>query len=219
MTTHTQQIQLPTGQKFSLDITWQKDVYEPLSQISTLRTAVKREKIFEAGQLAEFIYVVLSGAFKLQKDVQIMDFVGKQESIGALLTQPGARYPITCVCMNPGTLLEIPTSGFLKAKEQNPILRTYFEEQAFRRIQRFQDNMKFQATPVAARLANLLLGRSYFFAHHKVTRGEIAACLGTTTESVIRTLGDWQDQGLVASEGKILKILNPERLKEVQNER
>jgi CRP/FNR family transcriptional regulator, polysaccharide utilization system transcription regulator len=48
-----------------------------------------------------------------------------------------------------------------------------------------------------------------------VSRQEIADYCGLTKESVIRTLKDFKDEGLIILDGNYLKILNPEALKRI----
>ena len=46
----------------------------------------------------------------------------------------------------------------------------------------------------------------------KLTREELSTYVGTATETVIRLISDFKDQGLIESKGKQIKILNREGL-------
>ena len=46
-------------------------------------------------------------------------------------------------------------------------------------------------------------------------RDDLAKMVGTATESVIRVLSDFRDEGLIAVEGTKIKLLQPQKLQQV----
>ena len=48
-----------------------------------------------------------------------------------------------------------------------------------------------------------------------VSREDLAGIVGTSTESVIRTLSDFKDEKLIDINGRNISIINPEKLKKV----
>ena len=48
-----------------------------------------------------------------------------------------------------------------------------------------------------------------------LTREEIANLIGTATESAIRLISEFKNDGLIEVEGRNIKVLNPDRLKKL----
>lgn len=50
-----------------------------------------------------------------------------------------------------------------------------------------------------------------------ISRDDLAAMVGTATESVIRTLSDFKEEGLVTIQGSNITIVNEEKLRRMKN--
>jgi CRP-like cAMP-binding protein len=77
---------------------------------------------------------------------------------------------------------------------------------------------------VRKRTANALVRLKMRFQNDKeakfsmsISRDDLAAMVGTATESVIRTLSDFKEEGLVSIQGSSITILNEEKLRRMKN--
>jgi CRP-like cAMP-binding protein len=50
-----------------------------------------------------------------------------------------------------------------------------------------------------------------------ISRDDLAAMVGTATESVIRTLSDFKEEGLIKIQGSAITIVNEEKLRRMKN--
>jgi CRP-like cAMP-binding protein len=50
-----------------------------------------------------------------------------------------------------------------------------------------------------------------------ISREDLANMVGTATESLIRTLSDFREEGLVEINGSTITLLNTEKLKRMRN--
>jgi len=67
------------------------------------------------------------------------------------------------------------------------------------------------------RIAEALLFLREHFHEKNWTRKEISEWAGTTTETVIRTLADFEEEGLINQTGRLITILNREALLQKAN--
>jgi CRP-like cAMP-binding protein len=68
---------------------------------------------------------------------------------------------------------------------------------------------------VSTRVASSLLTLKKLYPDHLWTRTEIANFIASRTPTVIKTLGDFERQGLISQEGREIKILDEERLRAI----
>ena len=62
-------------------------------------------------------------------------------------------------------------------------------------------------------LAQRIYGKDYF--HLPLTRADLAELTGMSTESVVRVMKDFKDDGLIQTEGKEIKLINLEMLMKI----
>ncbi|GIV26534.1 MAG: hypothetical protein KatS3mg027_0348 [Bacteroidia bacterium] len=49
-----------------------------------------------------------------------------------------------------------------------------------------------------------------------MSRNDLSSLVGTATETLIRTLSDFKEEGLVEVKGSTIKILNEEKLRKIK---
>lgn len=87
-----------------------------------------------------------------------------------------------------------------------------------RKMNRIHEDKKFSTMSVESKLANFLLkfsgndvSNDTFLS--SVTRKDIANAIGTTPESVMRTLSTWSKKGIISESDKKLKIIDFHQMK------
>lgn len=184
-----------------------------------------REIVFRSGEPATHFGIVLSGAYKLSKigfngEESILHFSTLGDILaGLIMTQSQPKYPVTAQAMGPSRLLCIPRETYLAAWISNPALSGRIQVLMSTRLTRLHDLKAVGRAPVAAKIAALLV---QLMIEAKpgvqaeiplpITRKDIADSIGTTVETVIRTMSAWEKNGVLSTEAHEIKIHNVQEL-------
>lgn len=184
-----------------------------------------REILYRAGDSAESFALVLLGAFKLYRrdlsgNESIMHFASPGDTIGGLvMLNPEPIYPVTCASMGTSMVLKIPRETWIRVWARNAMLQQRINRMLYKRMTQIQDEKALARLPLAVRVATLLVtlferysGGSDRVLPIPVTRQEIADSVGSTVESVIRLLSEWNQEGIVSTESRQLEIVRLDRL-------
>lgn len=184
-----------------------------------------REQLYRQGDEADSFGVVLTGAYKLIKTSPdgaetILHFAIAGDVIGALLMR--AQYtslPVSAVAMGPSRFLKIPKLRYLEEWATKPELLMRVQNFVVNRLSHFRDQKAMLKSPLAARVAALLLtlsdSKSKSDQNQKqeipipLTRKEIAETLGSSVESVIRVMSEWSKSEIISTSDQQITILNP----------
>lgn len=197
------------------------DIYLENSQFHETEN---KKSIFKQGESAEYFYIVLKGIFKLHKTVNtnkdvVLNFSSKGDVIAALI-MPNANpvYPISATSIGTSESLKIPRHDYLNLWLQDSHLVRNLQNLIQEKMNRIHEDKKFSTMSVESKLANFLLKFSgndvsndtFLFS---VTRKDIANAIGTTPESVMRTLSTWSKKGIISESDKKLKIIDFDQMK------
>ena len=176
--------------------------------------------LFYSGNPGTGIYCVVSGTVKLES----LDDTGKSHLVqifkgGSLI---GYRalfseepYQSSGIVVDEAEICFIPKSAILELISKNPDLSLKFLMQLsndFRQMEmRLQRVSSHSATE---RIAEALLFLRENFNEKNWTRKEIAEWASTTPETVIRTLADFEKEGLIEQKGRTIRILNRAKILE-----
>ena len=197
--------------------------------ITSWRSFRSGATLFREGQTPHSVLLLLDGAVKLSTSSHtgrrlILQIAKPGEVLGLTATFSGDTYQITAETLYPSTLALIPRFEFFHFLARHP--------GAYRSVARelsLECNLACTrlrtiglATSVRAKLARLLLewsasGRpmeSGIQLHLSLTHGEIGECIGTSRETVTRTLNTFRRRRIVHLRGSILTILDFEALEE-----
>ena len=172
--------------------------------------------IFGPTEKAERFYVVLAGRVKLYKlsprgDEQILHLYGPGNAFAEAAVLGGGTYPAFAEAVEDTTLLEIGRRELRRAIEANPELAMGMMaglSAKLREFNRLIEELSLKEVP--ARLAGALLrladraGGDRF--RLKQTKRELAAQIGTVSETLSRALRRLQDAGLVSVRGAEITV-------------
>jgi CRP/FNR family transcriptional regulator len=205
---------LPTGQ------------LHDLASIALKKTFPRGTTIFSEGEEASGFYVALEGRvkiFKLSPDgkEQIIHIFGPSEPFGEVPVFEGRRYPAHCEALEKTVTLCFPRTAFVALIKENPALALNMLAILSRRLRTFLtlvDNLSLKEVP--GRLAAHLLylsdrERGTDTLDLDISKGQLAALLGTIPETLSRILGKMSKQRYIGLEGRRVRILDRNGLTEL----
>lgn len=199
---------------------------EDLAMIVTDQTFGKGEAIFSEGEDADGFYVVITGRvkiFKLSADgkEQILHFFGPGEPFGEVPVFTGQHFPASAEVMEESRVFFFPRKSFVDLIKRTPSLALNMLAILSKRLRRFAaliDDLSLKEVP--GRLAAYLLylsdqNRGAKVLELAVTKAQLASLLGTIPETLSRILGKLSSQGLIESDGRRIRIMDREALRDL----
>jgi CRP-like cAMP-binding protein len=188
------------------------------------------ETIYFSGDPAERLYVVTDGEVKLLRhsangqDV-LLDILGSGEMFGSFAALGDRTYPDTAEAQTACCVLSISASDFQTVLERFPEIAVTVLSIVARRLQEAQDTVsQISATQVDARVAAVLLKLAEklgveedggIVIQTRISRQDIAAMTGTTTETVSRVMSQFRRDGLIGGGRQWIVITAPDRLSDI----
>jgi CRP/FNR family transcriptional regulator len=199
---------------------------EELAMILTDQVFRKGETIFSEGEEGNGFYVVITGRVKIFKlsvegKEQILHFFGPGEPFGEVPVFTGQHFPANAEALEESRVFFFPRKSFTDLIRKNPSLALNMLAILSKRLRRFAgliDDLSLKEVP--GRLAAYLL---YLRDQNKgskdldltITKAQLASLLGTIPETLSRILGKLSGQGLIETDGRRIRILNPEALQDL----
>lgn len=190
-----------------------------LERHGQLKTFAKGEPLWNAGDTSEAVYLVKEGRANMAIPTAdgapaIVHFCTQAEIFCTAAAISNAPFPCSAVAATDLEVVAVPRSAFMALFGRLP----QFAKGLLRQMAPLmcESHMK-QATalsPVRARLARLLcsLHKQYQGGQLPFTRQELANMCGTTVETTIRTLSEWEKDGTIRSQRGSLRILRMDEL-------
>lgn len=203
------------------------DELESFSRTKTTLNIKKGENIVTEGHVINGIYCLRNGKCKMTKlntngKSQIIKFLKQGNILGqrSILSEEPAGLTITA--LEDMQVCFIPKSKVMQAIKENPKFSLQLMKNISQQLNEANTSISMMAQKsVKERLADILLQLHKIFGNDvegnldiKLTREEIANAIGTATESAIRLLSNFQKDGLIDLQGKKIKILNFDGLKQ-----
>lgn len=194
---------------------------QKLLSVTRTREFNRGELLFEEGQLADGFYVVVSGkvkVFKLSPDgrERILHVIHPGESFADAAIFADGNFPAFAMSIDKSMLLFFPKDQLLGLLHHHPQLAINMIAGLAGFLRNFAtqiEDLTFREVP--ARLARYLLSAD----HHgggqvrlSVSKAQLASNLGTTSETLSRTLRKLADEELIEVQGRIIRLLDIERL-------
>ncbi len=199
--------------------------YDALSRIGIKRSYRKGERIFSEDDEGTGFYVVCAGRVKIFKispegKEQILHFCGSGDSFGEVSVFTGQGFPADAVATLPSTVLFFPRAAFVGLIRKDPTLALNMMAQLSKRLRQFAGLIEdLSLKEVPGRLAKYLLylsGRDdKGTVNLDVSKGQLAALLGTIPETLSRILTKLNRRGLIRSRGAQIRILDRQGLEEI----
>jgi len=183
-------------------------------------TFKKGETIIEEGERIKGIYFLYEGVAKVHKrwgeDKElILHFAKKGDMIGYRGLGDNKYYPVTATALEPVTVCFIDIAFFESSLKVNhsftySLLKFYMNE-----LQETESRMRNIAhMDVKGRLAETLLHLRKRFGSHKdgsinmsISRQDLASYTGTTYETLFRTIAEFEQENIISTEGRKIKLL------------
>jgi CRP-like cAMP-binding protein len=140
---------------------------------------------------------ILGGANLFYKDNNLFSIIAVEEC-DVILIDSNVLLNVMKANANFSIMLFQIASGMFKNSIQNFISLAYKQKEG-----RIADIILYLASEVYASNAF----------HLSLTRKELAEFAGCSTENVIMTLSKWQNEGIIEMDGKILKVVDIDKLK------
>jgi CRP/FNR family transcriptional regulator len=153
----------------------------------------------------------------------VMGLFGPGESVGDSTVLEGGQYPAEAFALtDPVIVARVPREHVLAALEQSGPASLMLARELGRRATMANRRIALFAASAEERLASTLIELGERFGDEmedgstliplRLTRAELAALVGTTVETTIRTLSRWSREGLVSTVDGGLTVHDPSAL-------
>jgi CRP-like cAMP-binding protein len=180
--------------------------------------------LFREGDEADKLYLIQTGKMKLGTSSpgnreNLLAVLGKGEIIGELtLFDPGAR-TATATAVTSANLLQLSHEAFVEWLDQNPAASMQLLKALAQRLRRTNEvvgGLVFFDVP--GRIAKALLDLAEQFGEetadgtqvvqHHLTQEELAHLVGSSRETVNKTLTDFANRGWIKLDGRSVRLLD-----------
>jgi CRP-like cAMP-binding protein len=199
---------------------------EDLAMIVTDQVFRRGETVFSEGEDGNGFYVVITGRVKIFKlspegKEQILHFFGPGEPFGEVPVFAGQHFPANAEALEESRIFFFSRKSFVDLVKRNPSLALNMLAVLSKRLRRFAaliDDLSLKEVP--GRLAAYLLYLSDQYKGSKdlelpITKTQLASLLGTIPETLSRILGKLSSQGLIETDGRRVRILEKEALRDL----
>ena len=198
-----------------------------LAAITVRRTFKKGETLFSEGEEATGFYLLVSGSIKLCRmshdgREKVLHFVQPRETFAEAAFFGDGRYPAEARAIESGEVIYLPKEGFLELMTRNPNFTLNLVVSLSLQLRRFARQIEeLSFADVTSRLASFLVRRasekstSYdgiTYVDLGIKKGELAARLGTASETISRTLRKLMNEGIIEVQGNRVLIHQMEKL-------
>jgi len=197
-----------------------------LSEERRMRIYKKKEAIYHEGDYANYLYFITKGKVKCVKtDYCGKDFTndiyGEGEYIGYMTLFEEGEYHETAIALESTEVSIIPKQDFLLLIRKNRDVAASFIKLISGNVQSKEKRLlQLAYAPVRERVADALLElkekghmQNGSIQQMEIPREDLASLIGTAKESLIRSLSELKKEGLVATDGQQITILDEIGLK------
>lgn len=202
---------------------------EIVSVISVTSNRIRNYKpgtmISQSGEPVNAFMMVIDGMVK----GEMVDFSGrviKIEDISAAGSLASAfifgsrnKFPVNVVAMTDTSLMIIEKVDFVRFLKSNDKLLTNFLDMISNRSQFLTEKIKFlNFKTIRGKFAQYILqaaGPDKSEIKLAMTQNELSEYFGVARPSIARVIGEMEDEGIIITKGKLLKILDKKRLTEL----
>jgi len=196
------------------------DDISEFSKVTSERHFSVGDFIFWEGDEPEWFYIVSQGKIKVVKHASsgrefIIAFFDPGEMFGEVAVFENKPYPASAQAAEESIVLGIKKSDFLGFLAKRPEVALRIIQVLSGRLRDAQARLKdIAGERVEQRIASILLMiSSKLGSEIPFTREEIANMAGTTTETTIRVMSRFKDEGVVQSKRGMTIIVDEDKLK------
>lgn len=188
-----------------------------------VRQIKKKSTLFMEGEQPHAFYFLQKGnikTFRTNADGKefITDLYAAGDFFGYEPILENTAYSESAVALEDSEVIVIPRHDFLMLLHGHPELTRTFISMLCKKVTEKEAQLLTLAyNSVRQRTAEALLKVSKIkdTAELSLSRDDLAKMVGTASESVIRVLSDFRDEGIISLEGSRIKILYPGKLEQV----
>ncbi len=194
-----------------------------LDQIDQSKKVIRLEPgkpLFHAGDEIEGVYCVRQGAVKLERlsdagQNHILHIVSEGGVVGLSSTLSEGVVDVSAIGLQSAEICFIPKETFNEALKSDPSIARTALKSVTKELAAMEQRL-CHATDLTAveRIAEALLHLKARDEDQNWSRRELAEWAGTTTETAIRTLGQFAKEGLIDIDGRKILIKNAKGLLE-----
>jgi DNA-binding response OmpR family regulator len=184
----------------------------------------KKSEVFSEGDLPLNIFFVRSGSIKVFKSHPdgkelITNIYNANDFFGFEPILEGNIYEESAVAMQDSEVVTIPKSDFITLLQSHPEVSGGFISLLCKKVAEKEKQLLHLAyNSVRQRTAEALLKVQDLRdkkENIQISRDDLAKIVGTASESVIRVLSDFKDEGLIEIESGKIRVTQPSRLEKV----
>lgn len=206
---------------------------DELDAFQKIKRAIRydsQQTVFYEGHACLGLYLLCAGKVKLSRSSvrgqrQIVRILDSGELIEKHSFRDGALHEVTCETIEPSQICVIEKESYMALIRSNPSLAIRLIQLLSCELGMHMDQLdQFTFKTARERLAGLLLELGGRFGSKAgagvqvgitLKREEVAEMAGVTVETVIRLLSAFREEGLVQLDGRIITLLNQERLAKI----
>jgi CRP/FNR family transcriptional regulator len=180
----------------------------------------KNQPLFIEGSFPRGVFCLNQGKVKIfargdEGKEQIIHIAKEGEIIGFRAMFSGEPYKVSASTLEECNICFIGKEDFLNMIDENPSLRNGIMKELSKELGDraiFITNLAQKSVRERLAFALLILGDIYGKEQINLTREDMANFVGTATETLIRLLKDFKDEGMIEIHTRKLEILNREKL-------
>ncbi|MDR5591919.1 response regulator [Christiangramia sp. SM2212] len=187
----------------------------------------KGENVYEKGKHSNFFYLVKRGVIKVYRaDNQgkelITELYKEDDFFGNHAVNSSSSYEDYATAMEESQVYAISRDEFQKMLAENPKITMQLVEDLSNNMSELKNQLMDMAYgSVRKKAASTILLFAERITKHplksiRISRADLAGVAGMAPESLIRTLSEFKKEGLIEIEGRNIKLLDSEALKEVR---
>ena len=199
---------------------------DAIAAIAIVQPYAKGALIFSEGEAGRGFFMVQSGrvkVFKLSPDgkEQILHVFGTGDHFAEVAALDGQCFPASAATLDPTTLVFFPQEALVNLLQHHPTLALNILAAFARRLRQFTrliEALSLKAVP--SRLAAYILALSDQAQQADtvtldVTKGQLAAAIGTIPETLSRVFLKLSQEGLIALNGSQITVLDRHKLRQL----
>jgi CRP/FNR family transcriptional regulator, polysaccharide utilization system transcription regulator len=206
------------------------DDFRLFSESRQVRFYKNREIVFDEGSKAQGVFCIKEGKIKIYKNgidgtEHITRIAMQRELMGIKAILSGHPYSVSAATIEDSVICTIPKNVFFQLTLRSP----EFNQAIIVFLSNLLENAETRMLSLAhkhvkQRLAEALLFLAQSFnpvtfpnskLYLNITRHDLANLIGTSTETLIRTLSEMKDAGIIAVKGRKIFILDHLQLNKI----
>jgi CheY-like chemotaxis protein len=195
-----------------------------LCEDNKVKSFKKKSEIFSEGDTPSYVYFIKSGNIKTYKSHPdgkelITNLYKENDFFGYEPVLENSNFTDTAIAQEDAELVMIPKNDFITLLHNQPDVSSSFISLLCKKVSEKEAQLLHLAyNSVRQRTAEALLKMWHLKKGTdplSILRDDLAKMVGTASESVIRVLSDFRDEGLIEMEGTKIKLMHANKLEQV----